>query len=321
MIPKPHAEKLVCDAEVGCTEAYCCEMPTTAKEVFGQVLVEEPPCTTLAVPDVDVNSSSTTSAVPDVDVNSSSTIMAVPNLNASSAVFSAAASSPTFLMQRSYTYSSYGPGYPDQCHSDFIRYQRNVWSLHQCQAECSSESECQYVAWSSTGERGCGLYKSACEGQTHTACDVKNECFWTYHKKFPTCVWNNGNCGGLLQKDKDCCDANAACVWAGWTAVKQCLTTTTTTTTILPSTWYSQYGAGYPGPNCFADYIRHEVNVRSKQACLNKCTADFGCNFVAYNFAANGDHRCGLYRSTCQHQVHTACQNTECYITFQKQHW
>jgi hypothetical protein len=251
------------------------------------------------------------------DVNSSSTTMAFPSINASSAVVVAAASSPTFLMpqpNQPYVYSSYGAGYPDQCNADFIRFQKNVWSLQQCQAECSSESECQYVAWSPSG--GCGLYKSTCHGQTHTKCDG-NECYWTYHKEMRTCVWNDQQCGGFWQKDKDCCDANAACIWAGF--AKKC--ETTTTTTLPPTPWYSQYGAGYPGPNCLGDYIRNEVNVHSKQDCLNKCTADFGCNFVAYNFAANGDHRCGLYRSTCQQQVHAACGNTECCITFQKHRW
>merc|ERR1719450_750347 len=192
------------------------------------------------------------------DVNSSSTSMAVPDLNASSAVLSAAASSPAFLRPRPYAYSSYGAGYPNQCGSDFIRYQKNVWSLQQCQAECSSESECQYVAWSRTGERGCGLYKSTCQGQTHTGCDG-NECFWTYHKKMHTCVWNNEKCGGTFQREQDCCDANAACVWAGL-FVKKCEIATPRPTP-RPTPWYSQYGAGYPGPNCFADYIRNEVNA------------------------------------------------------------
>jgi hypothetical protein len=80
------------------------------------------------------------------------------------------------------SYLRHGHGYPDACGSDFIRYQPWVSSLQACQNMCSDEYSCRYVAYSSSGEQGCGLYKSQCQGQTHTTCSF-SECFETYKKE------------------------------------------------------------------------------------------------------------------------------------------
>merc|ERR1719263_2578524 len=80
------------------------------------------------------------------------------------------------------TYQAHGDGYPDACGPDFIRYEKAGSSVESCQALCSAESNCKFVAYSSVGEQGCGLYKSQCHGQTHGTCSF-SECYHTYEKK------------------------------------------------------------------------------------------------------------------------------------------
>jgi hypothetical protein len=79
------------------------------------------------------------------------------------------------------TYQEYADGYPQACGTDFIKYMEGLSSLENCQSLCSAESACKFVAYSSTGVRGCGLYKSKCHGQTHSACS-SSECYNTYEQ-------------------------------------------------------------------------------------------------------------------------------------------
>merc|ERR1712232_641982 len=80
------------------------------------------------------------------------------------------------------TYQEYSDGHPRACGPDFIKYRERVASLESCQGLCSAESDCKFVAYSSAGVLGCGLYKSKCQGQTNSA-RSSSECYNTYEKK------------------------------------------------------------------------------------------------------------------------------------------
>merc|ERR1712125_269794 len=164
------------------------------------------------------------------------------------------------------------PGYPNACGSDYIRKQDNVYSLQACQDLCSAESDCQFVAYNRVGDRRCGLYRSQCQGQTHTSCDT-TECYYTYQKQqyvYYGAGYPNA-CGGSdyirkqdnvysLQACQDLCSAESDCQFVAYNRVgdrrcglyrSQCQgqTHTSCDTTECYYTYQQQYvyyGAGYP---------------------------------------------------------------------------
>merc|ERR1711972_221799 len=237
------------------------------------------------------------------------------------------------------SYRVYGSGYPDPCGSDFISYQKGVVSLQDCQNMCSDKSSCRFVAYSNVGDQVCSLYKSQCQGQTHTTCGL-SECFETYEKE-QDWFYDASPAFAALKSE-----SNFAALPTTTTTTMAPDSTTplnsalpiTTTSTMAPNSTtplnprglagkatasidaasYLRFGSGYPDP-CGSDFISSQVGVASLQACQNMCSDESSCRYVAYSPV--GEQRCGLYKSQCQGQAHTTCSTSECYVTYEKEQY
>mmetsp|Transcript_106355 Transcript_106355/g.166052 ORF Transcript_106355/g.166052 Transcript_106355/m.166052 type:complete len:193 (-) Transcript_106355:788-1366(-) len=83
------------------------------------------------------------------------------------------------------SYSLYSSGIPDVCGTDLIGFEPNASTLSLCQAACTSDTNCNFLAFSTVGNSSCGLYSTACSNQTNTTCSLRT-CYKTYKKNLPS---------------------------------------------------------------------------------------------------------------------------------------